>query len=567
DEPTFEPPRRAVAGPAAAARAPGSDDDVWDPSEDGRRALRRAGQRTLPTQEYRVVTEFAYVRQQPSLSAAIRGKRARGETVVGVAETFDGWVHLSEDGWIIKDMLGRHGVAEVLSPVGPPPVLAVPEPLAAPGPVHFEVAFRPHVAVRSSPSKEALIMGVKRFGEEVVSEVQTYGGWVRLQDGCFVLSVDASLGRLLRCKEARARPPPPPAHAAAHAPSASTAPVAPAAAEGGALDARRAALRAKVQRAEGCEQELRDCVEEGGREGLREESALAQRLLDRLLGQRTRSLAEEHAVLLERLAAAAASGDRLEIRSARDAAVRGGVDKKEIARVFSLSVVSTESAATDSRVPTGALLLEPAPPRPAPEPAAPRREREAAPEAAAAVVPTEGAPPPGALALGARVRLAGLRRDLELEGLTGVVVAPRGEGRWQVLLDGGGMKLARRAYLEPWAGEAKRRGGAGVVAGPQDTLEPQPAHDSRAGPAPEAPGSAALAGAWVSQETGEWMGTICGAKLQWADGPEVCLRPLGDGSFSCELTAEGVTESFSASLHEDDRLVWSDGDVWVRERP
>merc|ERR1711972_810815 len=110
--------------------------------------------------------EYAYVRQKPLLSAPTYGTKKRGEIIVGYEETFDGWVCLAtEPGWIIKDMQGQQGVGEILSPVGNPPVLAVPRPLRKSGPIKFEVVFKPHVAVRSEPSKDARIEGLKRKGE------------------------------------------------------------------------------------------------------------------------------------------------------------------------------------------------------------------------------------------------------------------------------------------------------------------------------------------------------------------------------------------------------------------
>merc|ERR1712232_1304604 len=74
-------------------------------------------------------------------------------------------------------------------------------------------------------------------------------------------------------------------------------------------------------------------------------------------------------------------------------------------------------------------------------------------------------------------------------------------------------------------------------------------------------------GKWMSADSGEWMGTVHGMTLQWAEGPSVQLVQLSHRSFSCEMSAEGVTETFSFEVDVDGRLVWCDGDVWVCTTP
>ena len=82
----------------------------------------------VPTQEYRVVHEFAYVRQEPSLHSPLCGKKEQGDTVRACEETFDGWVKLhGQPGYIIKDMAGKQGIGKILSAVGKPPTLVLPE--------------------------------------------------------------------------------------------------------------------------------------------------------------------------------------------------------------------------------------------------------------------------------------------------------------------------------------------------------------------------------------------------------------------------------------------------------
>ena len=108
----------------------------------------------LPTQEYRVVHEFAYVRQDPSLHSPLCGKKDQGETVRACEETFDGWIKLhGQPGYIIKDMGGKQGIGKILAAVGKAQPLVLPEPQAAATPLVFEVVYKPLVAVRTGPSK------------------------------------------------------------------------------------------------------------------------------------------------------------------------------------------------------------------------------------------------------------------------------------------------------------------------------------------------------------------------------------------------------------------------------
>ena len=108
----------------------------------------------LPTQEYRVVHEFAYVRQDPSLHSPLCGKKDQGETVYACEETFDGWIKLhGQPGYIIKDMGGKQGIGKILSVVGKQPALVLPEVQATAATLVFEVVYKPLVAVRIAPSK------------------------------------------------------------------------------------------------------------------------------------------------------------------------------------------------------------------------------------------------------------------------------------------------------------------------------------------------------------------------------------------------------------------------------
>jgi len=67
-------------------------------------------------------------------------------------------------------------------------------------------------------------------------------------------------------------------------------------------------------------------------------------------------------------------------------------------------------------------------------------------------------------------------------------------------------------------------------------------------------------GRWIGK-TGEYMGSIVGTTITWADGPGVELRKESERVISCELFGD----IFRAELNAEGQLVWSDGDIWVRE--
>jgi len=66
-------------------------------------------------------------------------------------------------------------------------------------------------------------------------------------------------------------------------------------------------------------------------------------------------------------------------------------------------------------------------------------------------------------------------------------------------------------------------------------------------------------GLW-QKESGEEMATIFGDHIFWADGPPMRLRADGEDYFSVEMDSE----TFRARL-SDGCLLWSDGDVWLRD--
>lgn len=439
----------------------------------------------LPTQQYRVVVEFVYVRQEAKLKSPVLGKKVHGDVVVASEETFDGWVRLvGEAGWAIKDMHGQRGVGQVLAPVGRPPTLAVPNPVEEEGPQTFEVVFSPHVALRQAPSKSGTLLGVKKHGQKLLAEVQTYGGWVRLREedgGGWVLSHDAQLGKLLSCNQLDARAA---VEEALSTPDASKLQSAlinarkagvsedklkPAQNVMGTMReeaAQRRELLNRIGQAGTNEHELRACLDESVAAGFTKEASLAQRFLDELAAER-KKIQESHASLLEELAAATASGNSKEIKAARDKAKREGVPMKEIARIFAIQ----SSTAVDA----------------APEPAEVGMQPHVVPVEVAEDTLSQGASPP----------------------------APAEQ--------------------------------------PEEATGPSSA--ATLGMGAQHP----LDGRWQGLSSGEYMATIEGSTIWWADGPGVEFDRTSETTGTCEMFGE----RFHAELDGDGRLVWSDGDIWV----
>merc|ERR1712060_362885 len=88
------------------------------------------------------------------------------------------------------------------------------------------------------------------------------------------------------------------------------------------------------------------------------------------------------------------------------------------------------------------------------------------------------------------------------------------------------------------------------------TLPRQPPTTTAEAMRPDPASTACFDGRWVGL-AGDWMGTISGLSLQWADGPLVAIKILSDNSFACDLSAQGVTETFSAQLDAQHcQLLW-----------
>mmetsp|Transcript_80951 Transcript_80951/g.203693 ORF Transcript_80951/g.203693 Transcript_80951/m.203693 type:complete len:961 (-) Transcript_80951:54-2936(-) len=472
----------------------------------------------VPPREYEVVHDLVYVRQAPSLESRAINQRSRGAHVAAVEETFEGWVKLDgKPGWILKELRTGNSIRELLRPIGPKPeMLAASEVAPTWGPKEFEVVFGPQVVVRNKPSKGAPALGIKKQGQVVLAETQTYNGWVRLAEGAgWMLTADPQHGQLLRCLYAEEIKGKREAgrsaqnelmqasagqdvqrlqQAIAQSRKAGVDSSQVAAAEASLTrlrqhEQRRRELRTAVDQAERDATQLREVLDTCVAEGFAEEAAVAQGCLDRLLQAQDRE-AHEHAELLDALARATASGDMTALKRARDAAKKGGVPTKEIARVYALHSRKEPEAA------------------PLPAEAAAAVDAEAA-EAAEAARATETA----------------------------------------------------RAAAAASAAEAARS-----------------ATNSRSGTIPEQPAAEVAAaggfgeegcelgspfdGAWTGL-SGEFMASIRGRTIFWCDGPAKELQLVSNVAVSTEM----FDEVFSAEMDAQGRLVWSDGDIWTRTGP
>lgn len=307
-------------------------------------------ERALPAKVFKVVHRVVHVHKKPFWDSPRLGKKMHGRLVVAAEETFDGWVRLvREPGWMLKDMRGQRCEGVLLEPQGDTPILAVPEVVWDPGPQKLEVVFEPHVAVYAAPILTAEPVGLRRRGEEVHAEMQSYNGWVRLASNAgWMQSYSADGERLLSWKKMPLDKELGAAKAELYRMSdghtyGAFGPVAAAKSAGlrafvGQLEAKQQlqrSLRERIVGAGGDKRKLRVCAADAAAAEFPDEVALAERLLKEALVQQEQE-APKHEMLLEQLATAAASGDTLAVRTAREAAKNAGVSKKEIARVYAL---------------------------------------------------------------------------------------------------------------------------------------------------------------------------------------------------------------------------------------
>lgn len=426
--------------------------------------------------------------------------------------------------------------------------------------------------------------------------MQTYGGWIRLEnDTGWMLTKDASLGPLLRCKEilnehsfqqgeqthtasmtqpqqgrtdgsaamraldeavagnnvgalraALGR-----AHAAGlgkmETHSAEIA-LAGLIAQEARLDALRRGFRHRIEQAKGDERKLRECVDDCAKEGLHEETILAQRLLEEVLANKSKKQ-QQHAEVLDRLAVAAASGDRAEIKAARDAAKKAGVEMKEIARIFSLNTINSGEQGTQSEK----ITLAPV-------------------EGTQFSIESESREPTGLAQHSEQIEALELPETSEHAPVVAIKMAP--------------VELTVPANTTEEPGSSMATIGMNTAPVGSSSIESwvcseceflnstlrmvceacdEPRQVSQSPVAVETDRYVNVDGRWVGADSGEWMATITnGDTVQWADGPAVAIKWLSQASFSCEMSAEGVTETFAAELDAEGRLVWCDGDIWIR---
>ncbi|CAE7478188.1 PIP5K4 [Symbiodinium sp. CCMP2592] len=145
------------------------------------------------------------IRAEPHFNAEVLRWKRQGDRVSCIEMTMDGWLKIADDrGWMISDMQGLHGIGEVLSPKrGEDVKLAVEEPHSQ-GVCCLEIVYA-QVAVRASPSRDAVALYYRRKGELVFARSQNFGGWLRLagEEG-WMLAHAPEHGTLLRVREVTA---------------------------------------------------------------------------------------------------------------------------------------------------------------------------------------------------------------------------------------------------------------------------------------------------------------------------------------------------------------------------
>jgi len=301
-------------------------------------------------QEFRVVDAHVEVHAQPAVDSEIIDVKAQGTVVTAAEETFDGWARLHlENGWVHKERLIPHG-DEV-------PFLALPEASRTVGwPQKFEVVLD-EVPVCQAPSRSTdSVLSIRRRGEQLLADAQSYNGWVHLLDGGWVPSADPGHGLLLRCSGLREENAEREEIMEARTVLQREVPELLATnneleynqglakqrgwstylAELEAKDAARRKFRAQILQAKGDAFALAECMARASKAGYADEAAVAK-AWQKQAKQVMREAASGHAVLLEELSAAAASGDLQAFAAAREAAKAAGVPKKEIARALALA--------------------------------------------------------------------------------------------------------------------------------------------------------------------------------------------------------------------------------------
>jgi len=159
----------------------------------------------LPAHRFRVVCGAVMVRSAPSLEARACGVTRRGDTVLAVEETFDGWVRtLEPEGWILRDFRGHCGFDFLLERCGSAKAMVVPELADETGPHRFTVMAE--LKMMSEPVDEAEVLGTLAPGDVLSADTQTYHGWLRLANRSgWVRGLSDSGSLLVNCWYMKAR--------------------------------------------------------------------------------------------------------------------------------------------------------------------------------------------------------------------------------------------------------------------------------------------------------------------------------------------------------------------------
>ncbi|CAJ1395337.1 unnamed protein product [Effrenium voratum] len=154
-----------------------------------------------PEVVWEVVHTSCPVRSEPHFDARVLSWKRRGQQVISSEMTTDGWLKISDGrGWMLSD-LQMKGIGALLQPRrGQDILLAIEEPQTQ-GICCMEVTFA-QVAVRASPSRDAIALCYRRKGELVFARSLNFSGWLKLagEEG-WMLAFAPEHGTLLQPRE------------------------------------------------------------------------------------------------------------------------------------------------------------------------------------------------------------------------------------------------------------------------------------------------------------------------------------------------------------------------------
>lgn len=136
----------------------------------------------LPVQRFVVEAKNAPVRLSPSDEALVCGGYKRGDEVEAVEERFDGWVKVLPEGGWVRQHTAKH--RRILQPLAGDDAALKVVPLAASARSSqtLEVVATCGATVRAEPRDDAPQREVRRCGDTMAAEAQSFHGWVRLAD-------------------------------------------------------------------------------------------------------------------------------------------------------------------------------------------------------------------------------------------------------------------------------------------------------------------------------------------------------------------------------------------------